>query len=187
MKNISTILKKYKIVVLTAFFILTLIIGVAWSQIVPKAEKGQKSYLNQDYLGEKKLPRGWKNNNPGNIKYSPFLDWKGKVPFTSNTDGVFEQFVEFRYGVRALIKDLISKIKKYGNINEIIYAYAPPFENDTLAYINSVVSETGFSPNQALSSDRQTLRLLVIAITRHENGKEWAITPKDFEEGYTIL
>lgn len=179
-------LNRLKPLFLGIIFIVMLIVGVVWSQIPPKLQKGQKSFLNQDLLNGEKIPRGWRNNNPGNLIYT-FIPWQGKMPFTSNTDGKFEQFVDFRSGVRALIKDLISKIKTYGSISEIIKVYAPSIENDVSAYINSVVSETGFNPNQALSTDRNTLRLLTIAITKHENGKKWAISPEDFESAYSLI
>lgn len=186
MHRLNKIWQRYKVIALIALFLVMLVSGILWSQIPKKAEKGQKSFLNQDLLNGEKLPRGWRNNNPGNLAKT-LIPWEGKMPFLSNTDAKFEQFVDFKSGVRALIKDLISKIKTYGSISEIIYKYAPPFENDTFAYINMVVRETGFSPNQALSSDRNTLRLLVIAITRHENGKNWGVSPEDFESAYLTI
>jgi hypothetical protein len=172
--------------VLIIFFVVLLFVGLVWSQIPPKAKKGEKSYLNQDTLNGQKIPRGWRNNNPGNL-IKTMIQWKGKLPYLSNTDSKFEQFVDFKHGIRALIKDLTSKIKNYGSIAEIIKVYAPDSENDTQAYINAVCQFTGFSPNQALSSDRNTLRLLTIAITAHENGKEWAISPADYETAYLLI
>ncbi len=90
--------------VLIIFFVVLLIVGLVWSQIPPKAQKGEKSYLNQDTLNGKKIPRGWRNNNPGNL-IKTMIQWKGKLPYLSNTDSKFEQFVDFKHGIRALIKD----------------------------------------------------------------------------------
>ena len=39
------------------------------------------------------LPRGYRNNNPLNIRYSRNNTWIGKV--TPNTDGAFEQLLSY--------------------------------------------------------------------------------------------
>ncbi|MBK7360723.1 MAG: hypothetical protein IPI96_16170 [Saprospiraceae bacterium] len=31
------------------------------------------------YLGDKRYPRGMRNNNPGNIRYNKNINWKGKI------------------------------------------------------------------------------------------------------------
>lgn len=46
------------------------------------------------------VPRGIRNNNPGNIKINPANRWRGRVPLAKNTDGVFEQFTTMVEGVR---------------------------------------------------------------------------------------
>ena len=63
-----------------------------------------KSYLNQNGL-----PRGIRNNNPGNIVISN-NSWQGKIAVAQNTDGHFEQFTELYYGLRALAKLLVNKV-----------------------------------------------------------------------------
>lgn len=151
------------------------------SQIRPKTDKTQKSYL-----GQTGKPRGVRNNNPGNIRYSPANAWLGKVPISQNTDGSFEQFVEWRYGVLALIKLLSKYIVRYGTIEKMIRVYAPSVENNTEAYIRAVSNETGFPRNQAISVNRDTLQKLTLAIAKHEIGADW-VTIEDFQKAYKLL
>lgn len=40
----------------------------------------------------KQLPRGLRNNNPGNIRYSDATDWQGEVPASKKQDNAFEEF-----------------------------------------------------------------------------------------------
>lgn len=152
------------------------------SQIRPKADKTQKSYLGQS---DKK--RGVRNNNPGNIRYSPANAWLGKVPITQNTDGSFEQFVEWRYGVLALIKLLSRYIVRYGTIEKMIRVYAPSVENNTAAYIQAVSSETGYPSNQALTVNRETLQRLTLSIAKHELGSAEWLTIDDFQKAYQLI
>ncbi|WP_282780400.1 hypothetical protein [Phaeodactylibacter xiamenensis] len=135
------------------------------------------------------IPRGIRNNNPGNLKVSNSA-WLGKVPFAENTDidcqggqvvRTFEQFYEYRYGIRALIK-LIQNYMEGRNLRtiaQIINRYAPSSENNSTAYIDYVSDRLGIAPNVPLQFTRETMRLLVQAIARHENGRE-AITDAEF-------
>lgn len=53
----------------------------------------------------------------------------------------------------------------------IIHRWAPPEENDTQAYINSVVTVTGISAHKQINvTDSMTMLKLVQAIIVHENG-----------------
>lgn len=160
-------------------FVFFLILG---SQLPPRRDRNQKSYL-----GQANLPRGVRNNNPGNLRYSPLNDWKGKIPITQNTDGAFEQFIEWRYGIRALLVLLKGYIFRYGTIETMLKHYAPNSENNTALYIQRVVSDTGIPGDQVLSSTRETLLKLAISISRHENGKGYEITEPDFQEAYKLM
>lgn len=151
------------------------------SQLPPKTDKTQKTYL-----GKSKV-RGVRNNNPGNIRYSPANAWLGKVPISQNTDGAFEQFVEWRYGVLALIKLLSKYIVRYGTISKMIAKYAPNTENNTVAYINAVSSETGYSANQVLTVTKETLKRLTLSIAKHELGSSEYLTEDDFNNAYQII
>ena len=74
----------------------------------------------------KKVARGIRNNNPGNIRIG--INWLGRV-----VPGKDLSFIEFRtmpFGVRALYIDLINKHKSgLRTVQDIIYKYAPPSEN----------------------------------------------------------
>jgi hypothetical protein len=119
-------------------------------------------------LGEK---RGIRNNNPGNLVITS-IPWKGKVPVAKNTDGKFEQFTKSVDGIRAMFIDLRGDIEKDGlnTIRKLINEYAPKFENNTAAYVQSVASQVG------IGADTRVLPAnyfsLVKAIIKHENGKQ---------------
>lgn len=85
------------------------------------------------------IHRGVRNNNPFNIKISS-SNWLNKLPRKFNTDGVFEQFFEMKYGLRAGIRLLRNYQLRYGigEIRFFIQRFAPSSENDTKRYINFV-------------------------------------------------
>lgn len=134
-----------------------------------------------------KAPRGIRNNNPGNLVYSKVNDWLGKVPKDKNTDGTFEQFTDYKYGVRALIILLRNYIKGDRNtISKIFAEYAPVTENNTQEYINFVAKRTGIKADARLTATKDIIKALSQAIAKMENGQE-AITDAQFEEGFTEL
>lgn len=140
------------------------------------------------YLGQSGLPRGMRNNNPGNIRVSANA-WKGKVPAGKNTDGAFEQFSTYAYGIRAMIKNLMSYYASGLNTLEgIIYKWAPPADNNpTPDYVAYVAKKTGFGPMQTLDlTNLNTMRKIVIAMAEVENGRP-AITPDQFNYAASML
>lgn len=121
---------------------------------------------------QNKLPRGIRNNNPGNIRRGND-EWKGASSWQTDKD--FVTFDAPEFGIRALAKILLNyQFKHHRNtVREIIARWAPPKENDTLAYIVSVSRETGFSEDTPLNLSRyEYLMPLVVAIIRHENGQQ---------------
>lgn len=116
-------------------------------------------------------PRGIRNNNPGNLVLTT-IAWKGKVPNAQNTDKKFEQFTSPLWGIRAMFIDVRGDIEKDGlnTIRKLITEYAPKFENNTAAYIQSVVNQVGVGPDTKLNPSNY-LGLLK-AIIKHENGKQ---------------
>lgn len=141
------------------------------------------------YLGQANLPRGMRNNNPGNIRKGA-TPWKGKIPLNANTDGAFEQFSTYVYGIRAMVKNLQSYQRDRGldSIQQIVSTWAPAADNnDTAAYIAAVSIATGIPPTAAIdTSNRTTMRALVKAMSRVENGRE-AITDEQFNYAWTLL
>ena len=122
--------------------------------------------------------RGIRNNNPGNIRVSKD-QWEGMT----GDDGAFVTFDSPESGVRALGKNLLSYGRQgYDSIEKIINRWAPPNENDTQAYINSVVAATGIPATQSLDlSDPDTLSSLSQAISFHETGSRY--DPEVYQQG----
>jgi hypothetical protein len=95
--------------------------------------------------------RGLRNNNPGNLVITN-SKWQGKISKEKNTDGKFEQFQNITYGIRAMLKDIIHDVNKGKNtVSKIISEYAPPNENNTKSYIDSVCKSIGVTPHQKLT------------------------------------
>lgn len=122
--------------------------------------------------------RGIRNNNPGNIRVSKD-QWEGMT----GDDGAFVTFDSPESGVRALGKNLLSYGRQgYDSIEKIINRWAPPNENDTQAYIDSVVAATGIPATQSLDlSDPDTLSSLAQAISFHETGSRY--DPEVYQQG----
>ena len=79
-------------------------------------------------------------NNPGNIE-------KGQA-YAGQTGNIYgERFAEFdspEMGLRAIFRDLRTKMKRYnGDVDKIISEFAPPNENVTSKYINRIKSAIG--------------------------------------------
>lgn len=146
---------------------------------------------NKSYLGQATLPRGLRNNNPGNlIKTS--IAWQGKIPHNQNTDARFEQFYELRYGIRAMMLDIINDFSTKGKktISALIHEYAPAFENNTTGYINAVAAGMGITASTVIEKlTRPILLGLAREIINVENGAiaKTKITAEDIAAGYAIL
>lgn len=122
--------------------------------------------------------RGIRNNNPGNIRWGD--EWQGLVPWEQRTDRSFCQFTAPEYGIRAMIIVLRNYQRKHGlnTLSGIIRRWAPPNENNTQAYINSVAQATGVTARQPVDiGDRNFVLKLLRAIIQHENGNQ----PYDFD------
>ncbi len=148
----------------------------------------------KSFLNKTGYPVGLRNNNPGNLVKTS-IDWEGKIPHSQNTTGRFEQFIELRYGIRAKMRDLVNDIKKGTNtITKLINEFAPPHENNTLAYINSVANTLGINPNMVIEPTEDTIVALCKIIAMVENGndstgKPWSrlITDQDYQDALDIL
>ncbi len=115
--------------------------------------------------------RGIRNNNPGNIRWGE--EWQGLVPTAQRTDKSFCQFTSPEYGLRAMVIILRNYQRKYGlnTVSGIIKRWAPPNENNTQAYINSVAQATGVAPDQRIDTgDSHFMTKLLQAIIKQENG-----------------
>lgn len=131
-------------------------------------------------------PRGIRNNNPGNLIYTN-IKWNGKLPKHQNKDRRFEMFIAPVYGVRAMIKDLKHDIEKGKNtVPAIVEEYSPRFENNTDAYIKTVCRDLKVSETAKLLPTKNTLRLLVLSMTRVETGGNY-VSNELFEKAYTMI
>lgn len=122
--------------------------------------------------------RGIRNNNIGNIRVSKD-QWEG----ATGDDGSFVTFDSPDSGVRALAKNLMSYGRQgYDSIEKIINRWAPPNENDTKSYIDSIVAATGIPATQSIDlTNPDILTSLSEAIGYHETGSRY--DPDVYKQG----
>ena len=138
-------------------------------------------------MENKKLPRGIRNCNPLNIRIGN--NWRGEAPI--NNDGVFEQFVSMKWGIRAAVRLLRRyqlKYKRY-TITEIISAWAPANENNTRAYIASVSNYMKIDKDTYINlKDNKILCLLIYAMIEVETGTKIGqyVTEDDVSQGIEL-
>lgn len=128
------------------------------------------------------IPRGIRNNNPGNIRWSND-QWKGLIPKDQASDKSFCVFRTPEYGIRAMTR-ILRRYTQYPGIpnvgkpnidtvREIISRWAPPNENNTEAYIQSVAKSVGVAANSPIDVfDNAIMLKLLKAIIAHENGQQ---------------
>lgn len=117
------------------------------------------------------LPRGIRNNNPGNIRWGS--NWAGLDSEGKKKDKSFCVFVAPEWGIRALTKLILNydRLYKIKTVEGIITRYAPSNENDTQAYIAHVCKVGGFEKDEELNvTDKEVMISLLKGIILHENG-----------------
>ena len=128
------------------------------------------------------LPRGIRNNNPGNIRLGASR-WQGQKHIQKDTE--FVEFEKPEDGIRALMKLLQNYQRKYGldTVESLINRYAPPHENATDHYIHHVCKKLKVRRRDVLSLENKALLcLLAKAIIHHENGAPPPSMPPDWFE-----
>jgi hypothetical protein len=120
------------------------------------------------FLNNPQVPRGIRNNNPGNLKITP-IKWQGKI--SPSADNTFEQFEGAVYGIRALFTDVMGDYANDGSrtIMQIIKEFAPDYNE---AYIKILETATGVGRNSPLPATADTFIALVRGIMNFENGKD---------------
>ena len=122
------------------------------------------------------MAKGYKNNNPGNIRLTfdsngeKILVYQGEIDGSSNS---FRTFESMAYGYRAMFSLLTNYVNSHDcdTIRKIISRYAPSSENDTEAYINNVSNLTNHDPDEPIDlSDANFMQQLVAAMSFQENG-----------------
>lgn len=143
----------------------------------------------KSFLGQSALPRGIRNNNPGNLIRTS-IAWNGKIPHGQSSDSHFEQFVNIEFGIRAMMLDIISDhAKGLNTVSKLISEYAPAHENNTLSYIAMVSGSIGVSSTAVFALTKKSLLALAKAIAVMENGAiaRTILTDSDYESAYRIL
>lgn len=113
------------------------------------------------------LPRGLRNNNPGNLRVIARSPWLGQVGGDAQGYGVYESMER---GARAAAKQLL-KYERSGlnTVRKIIATWAPASENDTASYVAQVAKALKVPADQPISVNTH-LEALAWAIFKHENG-----------------
>jgi len=158
------------------------------------AAASRVSYLNVSYL-----PRGMRNNNPGNIVKTSSM-WPGEIP---SSDSTFKQFSSYVWGIRAMI-DLLNRYMTTGcpgsgaaacgysgpltTLKSISCCWAPAAGgNNPDVYADYISSFTGLGKNAQLTWSKQTAELIVRAMAAFENGVQDAVTKEQFNAAWALL
>jgi hypothetical protein len=90
----------------------------------------------------------WRDNNPGNMSAGEFANDNGAIGINGN----FAIFPDTATGHQAAIALLETAKYQNSSLQTAIGFWAPPKENNTLAYVTFVSNSTGISSNVLLSS-----------------------------------
>lgn len=130
------------------------------------------------------VPRGIRNNNPGNIERTGER-WLGMAADQSG-DPRFVVFEAPEWGIRAICRIIRTYVQRHGKktLREIVSTWAPPTENHTGAYIGFVAARAGLDPaRDAVDPLRHAhMRPIVEAIISMENGRQ-PYPPAVIDEG----
>ena len=127
-------------------------------------------------MAEKKLPRGLRNCNPGNIRINSDL-FQGEI--RPSKDKSFKQ---------AIFKILSNYYRNYklDTIRKMIDRWAPENENDTDAYIKAVSDYAGIPADDPINiNDREQMIRIVGGMSKVENGREADMS--DVIAGWNLL
>ena len=126
--------------------------------------------------------RGIRNCNPLNIRRVAGVVWKGQRH--EQTDLEFVQFDGLAWGIRAAycIFDTYRQKYKATCVEDIIARWAPPSENDTDRYVQTVCRLTGFGGKERLSENEWPK--LVKAMATVESGV--TLADRDIELGVQL-
>lgn len=158
----------------------------------------KEGYADWQLNAKGKPIRGLINNNPGNIRFTPNINWAG----ATGQQGGFVAFETPEAGIRAMATNLLTYSSQYNlnTVQGIINRWAPPKENNTKGYIDKVSTALGVKPNEQIDvRDPATMQSLVAAIIQVENGKQpypvetiqaginYALNPKTAPAGSTAV
>lgn len=120
------------------------------------------------------LERPWRNNNPGDLRsLGGKTVWDGQIATDLGPGGPFARFVTRTMGWRALAVCLLTYSDVHGlkTINQIIDRYAPPIENNTVAYKSLVSKHLGIGLDESTDLHKpEVMTAFVAAIAIAEGG-----------------
>jgi hypothetical protein len=131
------------------------------------------------------ISRGFKNNNPGNIRKASF-QYVGEKKIS--TDPEFKQFYNIIWGYRALfiLLRVYINIHKLNTIEKIVKVYAPPNENMTVSYIERLCRYCDLNYYDEFDfSDKNLIIKIASGIVTIENG--YAGNRIDILKGYEFI
>ncbi|WP_392336187.1 hypothetical protein [Pantoea stewartii] len=142
--------------------------GVIGNNLFPDLSKrwsagGWANYSNNQ------LPRGLRNNNPGNLNFAGQYGAK----LEDGPNARFAQFPSMVAGIAALDRQVGLYLKRGTNtIDKIMDIYAPKKDNnDTVAYKKYLSQFTGMGINEQIEpSNNEQIKRLIVGIINHENG-----------------
>jgi hypothetical protein len=114
------------------------------------------------------LPRGLRNNNPGNIEDGALAK---SLPGYAGSDGRFAKFDTPDNGLNAM-DALLTSYGRRGlkTVSDVIGRWAPASDNNNVGAYASAVSPNG-DPNAAIDlSDQGQRRALAVRMAKYENG-----------------
>ena len=128
------------------------------------------------------MTRGLRNCNPLNIRRVAGTRWKGQA--AEQRDKKFVQFKSIEWGIRAAFCILETYRRKYKAVcvEDIINRWAPPSENDTRKYVETVCRLTGFGGKERLEESQ--LPALVYAMAFVECGAP--ISKETISKAYSL-
>ena len=117
-----------------------------------------------------RLPRGIRNNNPGNIRAAVTYVWRGQ---SGSDDGGFAIFDSALWGLRAIciIWSNYRDLHGCSTLSDYVARWAPPSENDTTAYTDALARSLGAKPDSVIDIHADAVPLLS-AIVMQENGQQ---------------
>ena len=139
--------------------------------------------------------RGLRNNNPLNIRHSRSC-WQGMAK--EQKDPSFVSFESMAYGYRAAWRTLFTYFYRFVSeqkpfmVRTIIGRWAPPTENDTEAYIRTVLQLSGIGGQEKLLPPNNVqsyrkLSELIAAMTAVENGiRKETVDMEAIHKGYLL-
>lgn len=136
-------------------------------------------------MKKNEIPRGLRNNNPGNIRINSDL-FQGEI--RPSKDKSFKQFETMVYGYRAIFKILRSYYNNYhfDTIRKMITRWAPPKENHTEKYIKTVSEYAGIPADDPININNREMMIRIVAgMSKVENGVEAVIS--DVIAGWELL